>query len=148
MLSLQTCLLGFDHMPYLNFPPNWPIYTPAQKLADWLEFYANAMELNVWLSSTATSAKRNPETGKWDVTVKRGDGSERQFHVDHVIMALGLGGGKPNIPDIPGREEFQGQVLHSTLHKSAKDHIGKKVVVVGACTSGVSLVVFVALRRS
>ena len=123
-------------MPYLNFPPNWPVYTPAQKLADWLEFYANAMELDIWLSSTATSAKQNPETGKWDVTVKREDGGERLFHVDHVVMSLGIGAGKPNIPDIPGRDEFRGQVLHSTQHKSAKDHIGKKVVVIGACTSG------------
>lgn len=125
----------FDHMPYLNFPPNWPVYTPAQKLADWLEFYANAMELDVWTSALATSAKKNPETGKWDVIVKRGDGSERLFHVDHVVIALGLGAGKPNMPDIPGRDQFQGQVLHSTQHKSAKDHVGKKVVVVGACTS-------------
>lgn len=34
------------------------------------------------------------------------------------------------------QEEFKGQVLHSTSHHSAKDHLGKKVVVVGACTSG------------
>ena len=36
------------------------------------------------------------------------------------------------------QEEFQGQVLHSTSHHSAKDHIGKKVFIIGACTSGVS----------
>lgn len=58
------------------------------------------------------------------------------FHVKHVIFSLGLGGGTPIIPNIPGREEFQGQVLHSTQHKSAKDHIGKKVFIIGACTSG------------
>ncbi|KIP03537.1 hypothetical protein PHLGIDRAFT_94663 [Phlebiopsis gigantea 11061_1 CR5-6] len=125
----------FDHMPYLNFPPNWPVYTPAQKLAGWLEYYAEAMELNVWLSSIATSATRNPETGKWHVTVKRNDGTERLFHVDHVVFALGLGAGKPNVPTIPGQEDFKGQVLHSTAHRSAKDHLGKKVVVIGACTS-------------
>lgn len=122
----------------MNFPPNWPVYTPAQKLADWLEFYAQTMELDIWLSSTVSSAKQNPSTGKWDVTVKRGDGTERLFHVDHVVIALGLGAGKPNVPEIPGRDQFQGQVLHSTQHRSAKDHIGKKVVVVGACTSGMS----------
>lgn len=86
-----------------SFPPNWPVYTPAQKIADWLEFYASTMELNVWLSTVATHASRNPDTGKWDVTVKRSDGTERLFHVDHLVFALGLGAGKPRIPEFPGR---------------------------------------------
>lgn len=116
------------------------------------------MELNIWTSSTVTSATKNTSTGKWDVTVKRGDGTERVFHVDHVVFALGLGAGKPNLPSYPGRvsirvsfvhdrrsllmrllqEDFKGQVLHSTEHKSWKDHVGKKVFVVGACVSGTS----------
>ena len=77
--------------------------TCGKQLADWLEFYAHAMELDVWTSSVATQASRNPNTGKWDVVVKRDDGTERQFHVDHVVFALGLGAGKPNLPEIPGR---------------------------------------------
>ncbi|KAJ3559302.1 hypothetical protein NM688_g425 [Phlebia brevispora] len=125
----------FDHMPYIPFPESWPVYTPAQKLADWLEFYAEALELNIWTSSTVTKAVRNEETGKWAVTVKKADGSERVFNVDHVVFALGLGGGAPLIPKIPGQEGFQGQVLHSTAHHAARDHLGKKVFIVGACTS-------------
>jgi len=124
----------FDHMPYIPFPESWPVYTPAQKLADWLEFYAEALELNIWTSALATHAERDDATGKWVVTVKRGD-SERVFRVDHLVFALGLGAGSPNIPKIPGREEFQGQVLHSTQHHFATDHLGKKVVIIGACTS-------------
>ena len=34
------------------------------------------------------------------------------------------------------QDEFEGEILHSTQYKSATDHIGKKVVVVGAGTSG------------
>lgn len=34
------------------------------------------------------------------------------------------------------QEVFTGQVLHSSQHNGAKDHIGKKVVIIGACTSG------------
>ncbi|KAI0074817.1 FAD/NAD(P)-binding domain-containing protein [Panus rudis PR-1116 ss-1] len=132
-----------NHLPYLPFPAPWPVYTPSQKLANWLEFYADAMELNVWTSAEVKKAERDENggdgpgnnKGKWVVTVRKGDGSERVFRVDHLVFAMGLGAGLPNIPDIPGREEFQGQVLHSTQHKSAKDHLGKKVVIVGACTS-------------
>jgi putative flavoprotein involved in K+ transport len=26
----------YDHMPYLPFPDQWPIYTPKDKMGDWL----------------------------------------------------------------------------------------------------------------
>ena len=34
--------------------------------------------------------------------------------------------------------EFKGQILHSFQHGKATDHIGKKVVVIGSCSSGKS----------
>ena len=33
------------------------------------------------------------------------------------------------------QDEFEGQILHSTQHDKATDHAGKRVAVVGACTS-------------
>ena len=33
-------------MPYLNFPKGWPTYIPKDKIANWLEFYVEAMEIN------------------------------------------------------------------------------------------------------
>ena len=37
----------YDHMPYLPFPDHWPIYTPKDKMGDWLEAYASIMELDI-----------------------------------------------------------------------------------------------------
>jgi hypothetical protein len=36
-------------MPYINFPPHWPIFTPKDKLAEFFECYAKLLELNVSL---------------------------------------------------------------------------------------------------
>ncbi|TCD62522.1 hypothetical protein EIP91_006771 [Steccherinum ochraceum] len=127
--------IWFNQLPYLNFPETWPTFIPARKLADWLEFYASVMELNIWNSAAVTKAVRDEAANKWVVTVEKGDGSERILRVDHLVFALGLGAGSINVPNIPGKAKFQGQVLHSTQHRSAKDHLGKKVVIVGACTS-------------
>ncbi|EGO25706.1 hypothetical protein SERLADRAFT_437430 [Serpula lacrymans var. lacrymans S7.9] len=127
----------YDHMPYIPFPSTWPVYSPALKLADWLESYAHSLELNVWTSSAATSVTRL-EPGskhKWRVAVKRHDGQERVLNVNQVIFCMGFGGSVPRMPTYPGMDEFKGQILHSGQHKRALDHKGKKVVVVGSCTS-------------
>ncbi|KAG9312805.1 FAD/NAD(P)-binding domain-containing protein [Chiua virens] len=127
----------YDHMPYLPFPPSWPVYTPALKLADWLESYAHSMELNVWTMATVVSVeKETGDSGKrWSVLVEREDGRKRTFKVDHVVFALGIGSGRARYPNIPGQDDFKGQVLHSTQHNVGADHLGKKVAVIGACTS-------------
>src|SRR6185503_18479333 len=37
-----------NHMPYLPFPPTFPVYIPKDKLANWFESYVETMELNFW----------------------------------------------------------------------------------------------------
>ncbi|KZT62299.1 FAD/NAD(P)-binding domain-containing protein [Calocera cornea HHB12733] len=129
----------YDHMPYLPFPPTWPVYTPAHKLADWLESYARTMELPIWLSSTVQSATWDAQEKMWDVIVLRGlEGGgkeERKMRVRHVVYAAGLASGVPNMPKIAGMEDFKGKIVHSTAHQTAKDYLGKKVLVVGAANS-------------
>lgn len=122
------------------------------KFANWLESYADTLELNVWTSSTVTKAIPDSSSKRWNVTVRR-NGAERIFNVKHTIFATGFGGTIPNTPKIPGavsllacdkrmmpiicaKEKFRGQILHSVQYKRATDHVGRKVVVVGACTSG------------
>ncbi|PFH45798.1 hypothetical protein AMATHDRAFT_71076 [Amanita thiersii Skay4041] len=123
-----------DHLPYLPFPPTWPVYAPAQKLGNWLENYADVMELDYWTSTTVLKAVQLPND-LWEVTVRKASGEERVFTVKHVVFALGFKGGEPFIPKYPGMDKFKGQILHSLQHKVATDHAGKKVVVVGSCTS-------------
>ncbi|KAJ7761821.1 hypothetical protein B0H16DRAFT_539958 [Mycena metata] len=123
----------YDHLPYMPFPDTWPVYTPALKLGNWLENYAESMELDVWTSSTVVSARPGTSSG-WDVVVKHA-GKERTFKVKHVVFATGIGAGEGKLPSYPGMDVFKGQILHSTQHKRATDHAGKKVVIVGACTS-------------
>lgn len=122
-------------MPYLPFPPTWPVYTPARKLANWLESYASILEIPVWLSANVSSvARKDIGSSEWSVEVDRPEG-KRTLKPKHVVFALGWGG-KPSIPTYPGLENFKGEVLHSSAHKTAKDHVGKKVFVIGASTSG------------
>ncbi|TCD68933.1 hypothetical protein EIP91_009323 [Steccherinum ochraceum] len=124
-----------NHLPYMKFPDSFPVHIPCKKLADWLALYATAMDLNIWTSTAVSKAMQDEKTGKWAVTVTKSDGSERILNVDHVVFATGWVG-EPHKPEFPSREKFKGQVLHSSEYSNPRNYIGKKVLVVGACTSG------------
>ncbi|KAF7310130.1 hypothetical protein MIND_00386400 [Mycena indigotica] len=125
----------YNHQPYFPFPTTWPVYTPAKKLGNWLENYADVLELDVWTAATVLSAAPDAN-GRWSVTVSRAGKPDRTFTgVPHVVFATGIGAGEGRVPEYPGAGEFKGTIIHSTQHKRAADFAGKKVVVVGACTS-------------
>lgn len=126
-----------DHFPYFPYPDHWPTYTPAGKMGDWLEWYASAMELTTWTDSSVVGASQS-STGEWEVTVERGTKDNkytRTFHPAHVVVATSLAG-VPFTPNIPGMDKFKGTVRHSTQHDSAREWVGKKVLVVGTSSSG------------
>lgn len=127
----------YCHMAYLPFPPNWPLFTPKDKLADWFEAYASLMELNVWPSSSVTSSSYSEIDKNWTVTIKRGDGTERTLHTKHVVLCTGHSG-EPRIPSFPGQDSFMGTIYHGSQHKDASEHdvTGKRVIVVGTGNSG------------
>ena len=64
----------YDHLPYIPFPENWPVFTPKDKLGDWLEMYVKVMELNYWASSECVHASYDDRKAEWSVDVLR-DGS-------------------------------------------------------------------------
>ena len=123
----------YDHLPYLPFPENWPVFSPKDKIGDWLEFYTKVMELNYWGSTLAKSASYDPVTKEWTVVVER-DGQEVVLKPKQLVLATGMSG-KPNIPTFPGQDIFKGEQQHSSQHPGPDAYAGKKVVVIGSNNS-------------
>jgi putative flavoprotein involved in K+ transport len=123
----------YDHLPYIKFPENWPVFSPKDKIADWLEAYTRVMELNYWGSTTATSAAYDETTGEWDVVVDR-DGDTVRLRPRQLVIATGVSG-KPNRPSFPGQDVFAGEQQHSSEHPGPDAYAGKRVVVVGSNNS-------------
>ncbi len=134
-----------NHMPYLPFPDSWPLFLPKDKLAGFLEYYAEAMELNVWNRTTFLGGEYDSQSQRWTVRLQRPDTTIRTLHPSHLVMAIGVSG-IPNMPDIPGQEQFGGEILHSSAFSSSSDVSGKTVVVVGAGTSAHDIAQDVYLR--
>ena len=123
----------YDHLPYIKFPESWPVFSPKDKIGDWLEMYTRVMELNYWSSTTAKSAKYDEEAGEWIVVVER-DGADVTLRPKQLVMATGMSG-KPNVPGLPGMDEFKGEQHHSSDHPGPDAYKGKKAVVIGSNNS-------------
>lgn len=128
----------YDHFPGLPFPPHWPVYTPKDKLANWMEMYSEVMELNCWMSSELTSTSYDEASGTWTLKVRRGDGKERTIHPKHCVLATGHSG-QMNRPSFKGEDKFQGPVVHSSQYTSGDLYKGSKAIVVGSNNSGQDL---------
>ena len=123
----------YDHLPYLKFPDTWPVFSPKDKIGDWLESYVEAMEVPYWTSTVATKATYSPEKGEWTVEVER-EGDPLTLRPKHLVLATGMSG-KPNIPDLPGRDVFRGDQHHSSAHPGPDAYAGKRCVVIGSNNS-------------
>ncbi|RFC69542.1 MULTISPECIES: NAD(P)/FAD-dependent oxidoreductase [Mesorhizobium] len=123
----------YDHLPYIDFPKNWPVFAPKDKIGDWLEMYAKVMELNYWASTTAKKATYDEKTKEWTVVVER-DGKEITLKPKQLVLATGMSG-KANWPKIKGQDVFKGEQQHSSTHPGPDKYKGKKVVVIGSNNS-------------
>ena len=123
----------YDHLPYLPFPSNWPVFTPKDKIGDWLEMYTKVMELNYWTRSSVTKAYFDEATQEWVVDVDR-DGEKVSLRPKQLVFATGMSG-KANVPNFPGQDVFTGDQQHSSTHPGPDGYEGKKVVVIGSNNS-------------
>ncbi len=133
-LALHTPTWMND-LPYLPLPTDWATFLPKDRWADWLDCYATLMNLNFWGSTEALGASFDEVAREWQVELRLADGSVRVMRPKHVVLAVGGVGGKPRIPDLPGLDEFGGEVEHSCRFRSAAGYRGKQVMVIGASTT-------------
>jgi len=123
----------YDHLPYLKFPDNWPVFSPKDKIADWLESYTKIMELDYWARSVATSAAYDEKARTWRVTVQR-DGQPVVLRPAQLVLATGVSG-QPNVPSFPGMDVFRGDQHHSSAHPGPDAYRGRRCVVIGSNNS-------------
>ncbi|WP_119166599.1 NAD(P)/FAD-dependent oxidoreductase [Algihabitans albus] len=123
----------YDHLPYIPFPENWPVFSPKDKIGDWLEMYTRVMELNYWGGTVAEQASWNEASKEWEVRVRR-NGEDILLRPKQLVLATGMSG-KPNLPAFPGQDVFKGEQQHSSQHPGPDAYKDKKVVVIGSNNS-------------
>ena len=124
----------YDHLPYMPFPDHWPVFTPKDKMGDWLEMYVKVMELSYWGSTRCVSARFDEREGRWSVDLVR-DGRQLTVKPAQLVFATGAYG-PPRRLEWADAERFRGEILHSSDYTDGARFKGKKAVVIGAASSG------------
>jgi putative flavoprotein involved in K+ transport len=109
----------YDHLPYMPFPDDWPVFTPKDKIGDWLEMYTRVMELNYWSS---TNVPEGPlRRGHADLGSRGGARGPQDLVLrpKQLVFALGVSG-YPNVPKMTGAQGFKGEQHHSSQHPAAR----------------------------
>ncbi len=130
----------YDHLPYLPFPADWPVFSPKDKIGDWLESYTKLMELDYWASTECKGARWDDAKQEWEVVVVRREGAPSgktetlTLRPKHLVFATGMSG-VPSLPQVAGMEQFKGEQVHSSGFRTGVEWKGKKAVVVGSNNS-------------
>jgi cation diffusion facilitator CzcD-associated flavoprotein CzcO len=124
-----------NHLPYMPFPPNWPIYIPKDKLANWFESYVDSMELNYWAGTELVGGWYDDAAERWTVELRCREGNKRVMRPRHLVFATGVSS-IPHVPKLPGLDSFAGTVMHSDSYSTGSAWRGRKAMVLGTGTSG------------
>lgn len=140
----------FTQFPDFPMPDDYPDYPSHRQVLEYFCRYAEHFGLSdrIMFETEVVAVEPAPleageaSTGdaRWDVTIRRADGSEHTLRYDAVVVANGHNW-NPKIPAYPGLEAFSGQIVHSADYKSADVLRRRRVLVVGAGNTGCDIAV-------
>jgi len=134
-LHLHTArfLSGLPGMPIPRRAGSW---VSRDDFVAYLDAYALRHSLDV---RTGTEVQRiDRRDGGWRLATSAGE-----FDATDVVVATGYNR-VPLLPEWPGRDSFEGTLVHSSRYRSGAEYRGKDVLVVGAGNSGAEIAVDLA----
>lgn len=94
-------------------------------------------------NTEVVALRYDDDAAMWDVTVRGKDGSEEVLRVNAVINAHGPVN-RWKWPDIPGRQDFQGSIMHTANYDPDVSLAGRRVAVIGTGASGAQIISAIA----
>ncbi|KAK2661167.1 hypothetical protein Ddye_007700 [Dipteronia dyeriana] len=129
----------FCELPLMGFPSEFPTYPSKKQFVDYLEAYADKFEIKPRFDQTVLQAVYDSTIRFWRVKcVGMKEGEETEYMCRWLVVATGENA-EAVVPEIEGKEDFFGDIRHTSLYKSGEDFRGKKVLVVGCGNSGMEV---------
>lgn len=120
-------------LPGLPMPASYPRFPSRQQVVDYLQSYADHFEIEPRFGQTVERIERTED--RWHVRT-----SAEGLSAANVIVATGYNR-KPNRPQWPGQDDFQGRILHSREYSDGSPFAGQRVLVVGTGNTGAEIAI-------
>jgi len=121
----------FSKLPGARYPAGTPMFPSRDQVVAYLEAYARDNELEIRLRTHVERIE--PHAGGWRVETSTGD-----LHADQVVVAAGYEH-TFWVPRWPGRDRFEGRLIHSAEYRNADEFRGADALVVGPGSSGTEI---------
>ncbi|MFF2526811.1 flavin-containing monooxygenase [Streptomyces liangshanensis] len=123
-------------LPGLRIPRSYGRWVARADVVHYLETYAEHHGLEVVTGVEVTRVERAPGGVGWLLHATGG----RQLTGRGVVVATGYNH-TPKLPDWPGREAYEGELVHAGEYRDAQPYAGKDVLVVGVGNTGAEIAV-------
>lgn len=122
------------------FEPNpyWSrLYAPGRELKDYANHVADKYDVrrHMRFNATVNGARWDEDARAWVVALADGETLSARF----LITATGYLS-QPRTPDIPGIDDFAGQIIHSTAWDDGYDPDGRRIALIGTGATAVQLI--------
>ena len=137
--------LGYDFKPW----------TEAKAIADGPSIWKyvnetadeNGIREHIRFQHKVLAAAWSSETATWTVTARNGEGEEVTLSCNFLYLCSGYYNYDEAFnPEIPGLDDFEGEVVHPQFWPEDLDYSGKKVTVIGSGATATTIVPAMAER--
>ena len=135
----------YSALPGLPFPGNPDRYPLRDEVVAYLDRYAAQFDFPIITGAKVEqiSKENGPHAfagaGCFQLQLANGD----RMQADTIIAATGLFG-NPTQPQLPGQQQFKGQIIHAADYRQPAAYKGQRVVVVGGGNTAVQIAVELA----
>ncbi|KAJ7745600.1 FAD/NAD-P-binding domain-containing protein [Mycena maculata] len=110
-----------------DYSRTWPVFTPKDKLAHWLEQYAESTDLVVWTNShPLPTPTYYPAAQRWTVFINP-EGKRVAITSVHIVIAAGTLGA-PLYPSVGDPARFRGIAFHAAHYHGGAPSAGQRVI--------------------
>ena len=120
---------GLSGLPYHPMPKSYPKYPSREQVVSYLEDYTRRFSIEPRFGQRVSAVRRDGEG--WLTETKEGE----RVVSRNVVVATGYTR-VPHEATWPGREEYLGEIVHSSRYGNGHRFRGKRVLVVGFGNSG------------
>ncbi|XP_011875757.1 PREDICTED: flavin-containing monooxygenase FMO GS-OX-like 2 [Vollenhovia emeryi] len=141
--NLPAKIMNFPD--YITMEGRQPSCVSHQEVLNYLKDYAQHFDaqqhirFNTKVEDVRFISSDSRNRDKWSVQVKKLKTNETELRYFDAIMVCNGHYFDPYIPTITGIKSFPGLILHSHAYRKPDDYSGKKVLVLGAGSSGIDI---------